>query len=325
MSGERNVLITAILLSSIYGCNSKSLVKISMLVQGAILIVTVLLAWLGVTDNTMVDTERMRYSLGFSWTSFAPNLFLFITLQYVYLREKMKWFDYLILELVNIYFYIFTNTRMSFLLVSLFLVLHAGCTFSNHLKNLFRTLLCRFKRIVCISPLIGAMIAFFLPLYKAGSKIWLLLNAGFSGRLWQSKSGIINYGFTFFGQKVDIEGFSVAGSIGGDSNYIDSSYLQIGINYGLIILGLVLSIYVLAIVKAYRRRNFTLVSILCMVVVFSIEDPFLFDLRFNIFPIIAFCDSDHFDALPIFHRASAWLDSKYKKTVKLVQSKTHEK
>ena len=53
----------------------------------------------------------------------------------------------------------------------------------------------------------------------------------------------MNYGFSFLGQKIDMKGLSVLGKNYKVYNYVDSSYLQIAIRYGIVLLALVCVLY----------------------------------------------------------------------------------
>ena len=75
-------------------------------------------------------------------------------------------------------------------------------------------------------------------------------------------------------------------------NYVDSSYLQIAIRYGIVLLALVCVLYGAALLKAHKRKDGMLFLFLIVILFLCIEEPFLFDVGFNLFPVLAFCDED---------------------------------
>lgn len=76
-------------------------------------------AFAGLADNSILDYERSRYSLGFNWPNLAPILLLFVALQYIYIRKnKITVWECIIIEVINILMYKFTNTKMSFFMLS---------------------------------------------------------------------------------------------------------------------------------------------------------------------------------------------------------------
>ena len=238
----------------------------------------------------------MRYSLGFAWASYAPNLFLFVSMQYMLLRRnKITWLEIIAIELINIFIFLQTDTKMSFLVLTLLV-----CVMALNRIAVIRTYLLRVKqrlfsierRHLIAVPWICALLALLLPLYRQDSILWKVLNSGFSGRLLLGKNAIMNYGFSFLGQKIDMNGFSVLGKNYEVYNYVDSSYLQIAIRYGIVLLALVCVLYGAALLKAHKRKDGMLFLFLIVILFLCIEEPFLFDVGFNLFPVLAFCDED---------------------------------
>ena len=298
-SGERTVFLFVLLLACVYASNGKTILKLSCILQGGVLFVIILCAMMGITENLIVDEERMRYSLGFAWASYAPNLFLFVSMQYMLIRRnKIKWLEIAAIELINIFIFLQTDTKMSFLVLTLLV-----CVMALNRITIIRTYLIRVKqrlfsvekRYLTAVPWICALLALLLPLYRQESIFWKILDSGFSGRLLLGKNAIMNYGFSFLGQKIDMKGFSVLGKNYEVYNYVDSSYLQIAIRYGIVLLALVCVLYGAALLKAYKRKDGMLFLFLIVILFLCIEEPFLFDVGFNLFPIFAFCDEDILD------------------------------
>ena len=105
--------LTAILLISTVRADSVSISKISLCIQSVILFVVVFLSQIGLLEDKIFNPEtRSRHILGFNWITVAPILFFFICLLYIYIRsEKFKWYEAIVLELINYYFYHMTNTE----------------------------------------------------------------------------------------------------------------------------------------------------------------------------------------------------------------------
>ena len=84
----------------------------------------------------------MRYSLGFAWASYAPNLFLFVSMQYMLLRRnKITWLEIIAIELINIFIFLQTDTKMSFLVLTLLV-----CVMALNRIVVIRTYLLRVKQ-----------------------------------------------------------------------------------------------------------------------------------------------------------------------------------
>ena len=72
-SGERTVFLFVLLLGCVYASNGKTILKLSCILQGGVLFVIILCAITGITENLIVDEERMRYSLCLLYTSVVYN------------------------------------------------------------------------------------------------------------------------------------------------------------------------------------------------------------------------------------------------------------
>ena len=57
-------------------------------------------------------------------------------------------------------------------------------------------------------------------------------------------------------------------------------------------LALVCVLYGAALLKAHKRKDGMLFLFLIVILFLCIEEPFLFDVGFNLFPVLAFCDED---------------------------------
>ena len=103
---DKFLFFTVLFFGAIYGISSQKLFKCSLFVQGGLLIITIICAFMGLADNSILDTQRARYSLGFLWSSLAPILYLFVAMLYIYARKsKMTWIECIALEIINILLY----------------------------------------------------------------------------------------------------------------------------------------------------------------------------------------------------------------------------
>lgn len=295
-SGERTVFLFVLLLGCVYASDGRTILKLSCIIQGSVLAITILFAITGITDNFIVDEERMRYSLGFAWASYAPNLLLFVSMQYMLLRRnQITWLELIAIEACNVFIFLQTDTKMSFLVLTLLVVvmaLNRIAAVRAYLLKAKKGLLAVSKRYVVALPWACALLAILLPLYRQESIFWKILNSGFSGRLELGKNAIANYGFSLLGQDIDMQGFSVLGKTYEVYNYVDSSYLQIAIRYGIVLLVLVCILYGAALIKMQKRNDGRMVLFLIVILFLCMEEPFLFDVAFNLFPVFVLCDED---------------------------------
>lgn len=295
VSGERTIFIFVLLIGCTCTSDEKKILKLSCIIQGGVLFLTIVCALTRITQNLVVDEERMRYSLGFAWASYAPNLFLFVSMQYMLLRrDKISWLELIVMEAINSFIFLQTDTKMSFLVLTV-LVCVIGVNRVVSVKQYLLQVKEKFfylKKVYLILPWVCAFFAVFLPLYRQESLFWKIMNSGFSGRLEYGKNAIMNYGFSLLGQKIDMQGFSVLGKTYEVYNYVDSSYLQIAIRYGIVLLAFICVLYGAALLKMCQRRDGRFLLLLLVILFLCVEEPFLFDVSFNVFPVLIFCDED---------------------------------
>lgn len=306
---DKSLFLTILFYGFVFGLNSEKLIGYAFLMQGSLLAVTIGSSFLGLADNSILDSERVRYSLGFSWSTFAPALYLFVALQYIFIRKgKITIFECALMEVFNIVLYKYTDTKMSFGLLSVVLVTLLGCLLCERLKNTIREGIRKGHKLIVLIPVAGAVFACWMPLYSADSKLWIVLNNVLSNRLLQCKNAIVEYGFSLFGRYIESETFSVAHpGISELTCFIDSGYLHYGMKYGMIALALLIALYSISIWKAYMRHDYLMVVIFIIVALFCVEDLYLVH-PFNIFTIYAFCDEDCFSDEKILKKAAESID-----------------
>lgn len=294
-SGERTIFLFALLLGCVYGSDGKTILKLSCIVQGGVLLVTVFAAETGITNNFLVDEERIRYDLGFAWASYAPNLLLFVSMEYMLIRRnKITWWELVGIEAINAFIFSQTDTKMSFGVLTVLVCLMGLNKIKAVRIYLLKMKQCLFarKKKCMLLPWICAVIAILLPLYRQESAAWTILNKVFTSRLALGKNALTQYGISLLGQHIDMQGFSILGQANGVYNYVDSSYLHIAIRYGVVLLVLVCVLYSMGLMKMCKRKDGRALLFLLVILFISIEDPFLFDAAFNLFPVFVLCDED---------------------------------
>lgn len=276
-SGWYVIMILAILLINMKNINIRTLIII-WIIEISILMLFIAISYkLGVIGETMVswdrDTGIDRYTLGYSYTTFSSNYFFHLTIFYLYIKGNLiKYLELGVLALLNIYLYNFTNTKSAVIysiLAIILVILTKKFNFSKGVSYINK-----------FSMFVGGFAAGLLTyLYKYDSAIISEINVILSGRLYYGYKGIEDYGITLFGQKI-----AWINEVILDSelhyNYIDSSYLNILFNYGIIVLLFVmLGYYVLG------KRNISndiYYSILILIITLhSMFDPQLIEIMYN--------------------------------------------
>lgn len=250
-------------------------------VQRFILLLVITLTAFGGIENILYDKDRMRFGLGFDWTTTAPILLLHILIIYNCIRQR-KWTNselYLyILSIMTIY--LFTDSRFILLISLLFL----GFAWLEE-KQIFNFKQQWIGRTISWLPLIFLVISclsFFF--YNPNNGIWNSVNRLTSDRLSLGHDGFLKYGITWFGQSIHWVGYSF-GSIGGSYNYIDNSYGRLLLESGILNTLFYVGISVAGIFSLWKNnQSRKTISFLCLLILGLIE-PFYFNSLFNPFLI----------------------------------------
>jgi len=220
----------------------------------------------------MVDGDRVREYLGFRFVSFPSfyifNIFFCGAYAYTDLKgvarekyergeriEKFPWPVLAFLAVFNLYVYIKTDTNIPFLITTLFILLYVLCVYRgwNLFPNCFPM---RFLAGICYPAL-----AFFsyevVVHYNPNSKTWLKIDEKLAHfRIRHSATGLKLYGISPLGQIVRQNGNLKSPNY----FYIDSAYMKMLINYGLIFSILLFGIFSLISVAAVKNED----TVLCI-------------------------------------------------------------
>lgn len=170
---DKSLFFTVLFWAAMFGLNSSKVFTCSLCVQGGLLIVTILSAFLGLADNSLLDVERARYSLGFNWANLSPILYLFVVMLYIYKRkDKITIIECIVLEIINVFLYKFTNTKMALIVLTAIIAVMLIYKIFSGFKSVLKKVLILCKKLVIILPAICAFVACWLPIYNVDTWIW---------------------------------------------------------------------------------------------------------------------------------------------------------
>ena len=275
----------------IIGANNvsfKIIVKIFLSVRVSILLIAMMAAKFGLIQNVIfVRDGRVRQSFGSIYpTDFAAGVF-FIALAYLYIkREKLKIRDVILFVALGIGIYYFCDARLDSL-----------CIFGIAIYALFKIVYNRDKRKInkyinitlSSSIIICAAFSIIISIiYNNSNKIMLFLNKLLSNRLELSKRGIDKYGFSLFGQKVDMVGNGGSSVKPSDYFFIDSSYLFVSLRYGMIALIIFCVLFTIYVKRTIDLGEITIAVIIIAIGINSIVAHRLLDIAYNPFLLVFF-------------------------------------
>ena len=289
-STNKTLLLYLLVLFASINIDKRKIMRLTTRIQGFFLAIVVLLSRIGIMEDHLFgrNSDRIRHGLGFSWTTTGPILYFYFMLGYIYLRkEKFGVGEAILLEIINILFYQLTDTRMAFMLSTLFLIFFSV---QNLNRRRWRKL-SKLKGFYLLIPTALCILAFVSAIYfNQNQHTFAAVNKLLSNRLMLGHQAIKQYGFTLFGQPIKWMGYSIKHPMLADSqyNYVDSSYLQLALNYGMLLIAVVVAMYTYGIYKAIRQQDYYLVFIYLFVLVFALTEPRLMNFAFNPFPLMIF-------------------------------------
>ena len=233
--------------------------------------------YMGIIGETIHVTgregDKIRYGLGYGYASFSANYFFHFTLFYSFIRrEKLKVLEIIALFVTNYYLYLKTDTKSAFacsvlLLFLVLLIKYLKLSKQNNFLNKYTML---FGFIISLVTLF---------LYRFGTEVGELLNTLVTGRLRLADKAWDEFGITIFGQKIlwvtENQWMSEI-----EYDYVDSSFLNILFNYGIIlILLIIVGYYLLGRKKLSNNIFYTLMIVILGI--HCIYDPQLLEISHN--------------------------------------------
>lgn len=284
-SSDKTMVLYLLFFVAAVGISSEQVIRVYMFTQGALLSFLVIGSQLGIVqDYVRTGGGRVRHFLGFSWTTTSAILFLFILLQYIFIKKgKLSLIENMIMIGVSSFFYVMTDSRFAFLICGASVVFF--WLFNKVIeKGMFVVSL---KKYVILLPYLIGFFAIALHFYyNPNSNIYYKLNDLLSDRLRLGQSAIETYGISLVGKPIEWIGFSISENLKGVYNYVDCSYIQIMLNYGLIFMVMILLLYGLLLKNSIENKKYYLTWLVIIILVFSITEPRLCNLTFNPFILL---------------------------------------
>lgn len=263
---------------------------------------------LGVIENLAYPTvdRGVRYSFGCLYTTdFAAHIFFMLLTVYYLYHKSLRWYHYIGTCLAAGLVYWYCNAKLDticiLLLAAVFGAYHImrwqrGREQIQRLDGeagdiqpiLFkRTRACMrlkklFGKLAFISlPAAGFAMYLLTSAYREENEFLEAVNLAITGRLMMGKRGLEQFGLSFFGKNVPMEG--MGGSLKHTKPYffIDCSYLFILLRYGILFLGIVFVVYGTICYK--RREDTALMLAILLLAVSSAIDQHLLEEAYNPF------------------------------------------
>lgn len=263
----------------------KKICRFTIWLSSFIVAFIILSAYAGIIQNFMYTGggTRARLFLGFKYALF-PSAFVYnITSLVVYEhREKPSLIRSVILAVINYWIFTKTDSRLSFGLSIIVILLPIIIKLLPIVKRKI------FGLLASCSFTVSCAVSFILSIYYSPDIAWMnKLNLILGERLRLGQASLKEYGVPFFGRR-GIEwvgnGLDSSGNMAeGAYNYVDSFYIQIFQRYGILVSIIILVLISAATYKFWKARDYYMVLILALFAFHGIIDDLLLYLYYNTF------------------------------------------
>lgn len=296
-SKHKEVMCTTLLLVSIRNLNKDKIMKIIFYIYAVLFFCIINLALLGFLPDWIYYRQLTeRHSLGFFNPTIAIGMFFVIVLMYFYIRkQKVSIIQLFALQTLNTLLFTYTRGRMAFILstlVILGLYLSTSVWFHTFLNNekCKRTI----KYFCYILPVCIYVFAYvIIILYSKNNTFAIEIDKLISNRVLFAYNAIKEYDISLFGIPIEWHGHGGIEYIGGEQfanvhsiyNYVDTSYVKSLLDYGWLFFSCILCCYVWLFIKCEKEKNYRMIYVLFIILIWSIIEPYIFGIEKNIFLI----------------------------------------
>ncbi|EQM53776.1 polysaccharide biosynthesis protein [Lactiplantibacillus plantarum EGD-AQ4] len=303
-SGAHYLLPTVMLVLAARQVSFRRIMQVYLAVVGGILLLAFIAAEIGLIKNiTFVTDDGVRQSFGVVYTTdFAAHIF-YLCAAYLYLQARRFRLVMLIpalLGLVVVYQFTktMTDTIALVVLISGYLV-YVYRRKHRHVKWLRPLLRYSFLTL----PIASGLMIGLSNIFNYQDKLLATLNDALSTRLALGQNALLAYGVKLFGQSpIPINGWggdrgqTVASGVG-DATYffIDSSFLNMLISYGLLFTVIVIAGITWFLYQRTRHNDYLLPVIMMAIAISSMFDQHFLEVTYNSFILMLFAE------LPSYH------------------------
>lgn len=286
-SGFNNMLCVIVFMYAARNIKFDKIARITIPVSLLILIFVIVSAKLGIITNYVFKRNNgvSREYLGFLYALYPSAIIFNIIGLYLYThKEKLKIINIGLLCIFNYYIYRKTNSRLSFFLSLVMIIVCIICDYKEKIISKSRVL----KKFVEFSYVIAATLSLYMTFSYNSSIVWMRkLNKFLGDRLYIGQSSLIKYGISLLGNnKIEWSGngLDAYGNVSTSSySWVDCLYLQVLQKYGIIFAIALLTLITVCMIKLVNQKKYLLAILLASIAFRSMIDDLSLMLFFNSF------------------------------------------
>lgn len=259
--------------------------RFSLNVSIVVVLTVVLSSYFGVIQNiSAMKNGRIRDYMGFRYALFLPGLLLNMTALWVYIKKNtVSVVGALVWAAANLFVYLRTDSRISFLLAEMLLAAALFMRFCPKVTEKLKVLWV----LAASSFAICAPVSLLFTVLYDGSVGWMRkLNSMLESRLRLGHASLMEHGVTFFGEQIKWLGNGLdayGNSSVGTYSYVDCLYVKILQRYGIIFTVAFIGLICWAMYRLYKRKEYHILLICAVVAVHCVLDDLSFSMHYNTF------------------------------------------
>ena len=296
VSGYDFLVDLLILILGAYRVNFRNILKTYIAVWSVLLVVTIIGAMTGLAENLVYyqgeGGERVRMALGICYPTDLAAYVVFLMFTYVCVRDEyITYLEIGVMAVLAGAVYYITDARTDFIVMEMtaFATLFIKKISQKHKYILENKII---KIMYYIIPVMVCTISWWITAIFTYENAFLTkLNDGFiSNRLSMGKQAIDDYGITLFGKYVIEMGYGGSTDVNKPYFFIDSSYISIGIKYGIIMLILFMIFTLYSIKKVMKKQKYLWIIMLIMVSLQSFMEHHMIQYWYNVYILLIFAE-----------------------------------
>lgn len=297
-----NVLYPYFFAVSAYNISFRKILKCFFLINVSIWLITTLAAVVHILPNLSYDREVLdvidmtktggtvfRYNFGYNYpTDYAAHLTYICIMWFVIRGRNIRFYDYILFLIGAIHVYRNCDARLDTICILFSLLLFFIYNNSFHSGFWSNWII---KKLIIYASLVAAILILYLTykyLLDSEDEVISIINIILSGRLRYGSEAIEEYGIPIFGQHIKFY-------YGDDPihyNFIDSSFVQLLIVYGLVYFLFAIFCHVYVCKKNIKNFQLYVPLAICTVSLHSIVFQGLMNFQFNPFYLGLFAMHD---------------------------------
>lgn len=272
----------------------KKIAEFTLKLEGILLLLVVLSSVVGIIDNYVEKSDRIRYYLGFKYSLFPATLLFNLSALLIWLqKDRLKWWTIIFLFLLNALMFYFSQSRLAFGLLLLMLICATGLKVKKNScckkrKKFHFAKILIFSYIICLLISLGATLS-----YSNNSNFQNKINSTLGNRLALGQNSLRENSVKPFGEFIEMSGNGLnekgkrdLASTNGVYNYVDCMYIQILQDFGWVFTVLIIILMTIAMYQTYKKRDWYMLMICSILAAHGIIDDLIINVYYNTFWLI---------------------------------------